>query len=145
MEKKLLFQRFIKAFTFTILIIGGLRTYAQQQISGKVIDDQKDPLIGVSITVKGAAKGTTTDAAGVYKLDVASGSTLVFSYVGFLNKEVVVGNQTIINLTLEADNKAIGELVVVGYGTQRKQDITSAVSVISMKDIGEQQIGRAHV
>lgn len=138
MEKKLLFQRFIKAFTFTILIIGGLRTYAQQQISGKVIDDQKDPLIGVSITVKGAAKGTTTDAAGVYKLDVASGSTLVFSYVGFLNKEVVVGNQTIINLTLEADNKAIGELVVVGYGTQRKQDITSAVSVISMKDIGEQ-------
>jgi TonB-dependent starch-binding outer membrane protein SusC len=140
MKKKLLLQRSIKAFAivFTLLVYGSFDAISQNMISGKIVDEKSDPLIGVSILVKGTQKGTSTDGNGSYRLEADRNATLVFSYVGYLTKEIAVGNQTSINLSLENDTKALGEIVIVGYGTQRKQDITSAVSVISMKDIGEQ-------
>lgn len=116
-----------------------LEAPAELQVTGTVLDDKGAGLPGVSVFVKNTQKGTTTDQNGRFILTVADDkAVLVFSFVGFEPQEVVVGNRTAINITLKVDIKALGEIVVVGYGSQRKQDITSAVSVINMKDIGEQ-------
>ncbi len=112
---------------------------ADLQVVGTVTDDKGVGLPGVSVFVKGTQKGTSTDQNGKFVLSVADNkAVLVFSSVGFEPQEVIVGNRTSINISLKVDVKALGEIVVVGYGSQRKQDITSAVSVINMKDIGEQ-------
>jgi TonB-linked SusC/RagA family outer membrane protein len=108
-------------------------------VTGKVTDESGIGLPGVSVVVKGSSVGTVSDAEGGFYVDVPDNGNqiLVFSFVGYLAKEVTVGNQTKIDVSLAVDNKALEEVVVVGYGTQRKRDITSAVSVISMEDIGE--------
>ena len=110
-----------------------------RDIKGKVTDDGGQPLPGVSIIVKGSSTGTVSNSDGAFSLSVPEGGNpiLVFSFVGYISKEVTVGNQTSYDVQLIVDSKALEEVVVVGYGTQRKRDITSAVSVISMEDIGE--------
>lgn len=108
-------------------------------VSGKVIDEKGDGLPGVSVIIKGSTQGTTTDGQGSYRLSVPNErATLVFSFVGYARQEIVVGTQTTLTVTLAPDDQTLNEVVVVGYGSQRRQDITSAVSVISMRDIGEQ-------
>ncbi|WP_310590469.1 TonB-dependent receptor [Dyadobacter sp. CY261] len=108
-------------------------------LAGKVSDENGTGLPGVSVVVKGSSTGTVSDADGRYSINLPeTGSpVLVFSFVGYVPKEITVGNQTSLDVQLAVDNKALEEVVVVGYGTQRKRDITSAVSVISMEDIGE--------
>ncbi|WP_420149457.1 SusC/RagA family TonB-linked outer membrane protein [Spirosoma sp.] len=108
-------------------------------VSGKVTDDKGSGMPGVSVVVKGSTTGTNTDSDGRYRIGVpGTSSVLVFSFVGYQKQEITVGNQTSVNVTLQPDDQTLGEVVVVGYGSQRKQDITSAVSVINMRDIGEQ-------
>ncbi|WP_461131215.1 SusC/RagA family TonB-linked outer membrane protein [Spirosoma aerophilum] len=108
-------------------------------VSGRVIDEKGAGLPGVSVVVKGTTQGTTTDGEGRYRLSApTTAATLVFSFVGYQKQEVLIGNQTGITVTLAPDDQTLNEVVVVGYGSQRRQDITSAVSVINMKDIGEQ-------
>jgi TonB-linked SusC/RagA family outer membrane protein len=98
--------------------------------------DGNEPLPGVSVVVKGSNAGTTTDIQGKYQLSVPENTaTIVFSFVGYISQEVVVGNRTRIDIKLEADIKALNEVVVVGYGTQKRGDITGAVASISAKDI----------
>lgn len=112
---------------------------AELQVVGTVTDDKGVGIPGVSVFVKGTQRGTSTDQNGKFSLSVADNKALlVFSSVGFEAQEVIVGNRTTFNITLKTDERAMSEVVVVGYGSQRKQDITSAVSVINMKDIGEQ-------
>lgn len=108
-------------------------------IAGRVTGDDGQGLPGVSIQVKGTVKGTSTDANGDYKLSLsdANGVVLVFSYVGYVSKEVAVGAQKIINIRLEADNKTLNEVVVVGYGTQRKRDITGSVVSVNEATLKE--------
>ncbi|WAC15431.1 TonB-dependent receptor [Dyadobacter pollutisoli] len=108
-------------------------------IKGKVSDDNGLALPGVSVVLKGSSTGTVTDSDGSYSLNIPESGTniLVFSFVGYVPKEITVGNQTSLNIELAVDTKALEEVVVVGYGTQRKRDITSAVSVINIDDIGE--------
>ena len=108
-------------------------------VKGKVADDSGQPLPGVSIILKGSSTGTVSDSEGNFALNVPENGNqiLVFSFVGYLSREIPVGNQTNYDIKLTVDSKALEEVVVVGYGTQRKRDITSAVSVISMDDIGE--------
>ncbi|KAA6436988.1 TonB-dependent receptor [Dyadobacter flavalbus] len=108
-------------------------------ISGKVSDEKATGLPGVSVILKGTSTGTVTDAEGNYSIQVPeTGSpVLVFSFVGYLPREVPVGSGSTMDIQMAVDNKALEEVVVVGYGTQRKRDITAAVSVISMEDIGE--------
>lgn len=124
-------------------------TLADVVVSGKVIDEKGDGLPGVSVIMKGSTQGTTTDGQGSYRLSVPNRgdrlaqATLVFSFVGYARQEVVVGTgsgqpQTNLIVTLLPDDQTLNEVVVVGYGSQRRQDITSAISVISMRDIGEQ-------
>ncbi|MGV3557879.1 SusC/RagA family TonB-linked outer membrane protein [Larkinella arboricola] len=108
-------------------------------VSGTVKDEKGEALPGVSIVLKGTTRGTTSNADGSYRLDVPeNNAVLIYSFVGYLSQEINVGSRTKIDVQLTVGDRSLDEVVVVGYGSQRKQDITSAVSVISMKDIGEQ-------
>lgn len=105
---------------------------ADQVVTGTVSDEKGDPLPGVSIVVKGQQRGTNTDAKGQYRISVPNGSaTLVFSFVGYLPQEIVVGNQTALSVTLKTDTKSLEEVVVVGYGTQKKINLTGAVDQVT--------------
>ncbi len=102
-----------------------------QNITGKVTDDKGVPLPGVNVTVKGTQKGTITDINGLYRLPVERGETIVFSFVGFKKQEVVVKEQKEINIALEQDQSKLNDVVVVGYGSQKKVNLTGAVGTIS--------------
>jgi len=102
-------------------------------ITGKVIDEKGEALPGVSIVVKGSSRGTTTDLQGAFTLSVPDeNSVLVFSFVGYLNEEIEVGNRSVIEVALKPDNKVLEELVVVGYGTQKKVNLTGAVATVDI-------------
>ena len=103
-------------------------------VTGQVTDgDKKEGLPGVSVVVKGTTQGTTTDAEGRFTLNVPDAqSVLVFSFVGYLSKEVTVGNQTGITVSLVADDKTLSEVVVVGYGVQKKVNLTGAISSVDL-------------
>jgi TonB-linked SusC/RagA family outer membrane protein len=105
-----------------------------RSVQGKVTDENGEGLPGVNILVKGTQVGTTTSVDGTFRLEVDSDkSVLVFSFVGYLSKEIQVGAQAILDVTLEIDNKTLDELVVVGYGTTKKVNLTGAVSQIDSK------------
>ncbi|MBU1820654.1 MAG: carboxypeptidase-like regulatory domain-containing protein, partial [Bacteroidetes bacterium] len=98
--------------------------------------DNNEPLPGVNVVVKGTSQGTTTNTSGSYQLNVPGpNSVLVFSFVGYLSTEVTVGNRQQINVQLEADVKALSEVVVVGYGTVKKSDLTGSVSSVSAEEL----------
>ena len=120
-----------------ILFISALSGFSlfAQEISGTVSGDGL-ALPGASVAVKGSTIGTITDSDGNYKITASPGKTVVFSYVGFKSKEIVLGNQTVLNVTLESDN-ALEEVIVIGYGTQKKSDLTGAVSSVNSKQINQ--------
>jgi TonB-linked SusC/RagA family outer membrane protein len=104
---------------------------AAKPVTGKVTSQSGEPLIGVTVVLKGTTTGTSTDVSGNYSLEVPdNGGVLVFSYIGFVAKEIAVGNATTIHVTLSADAKSLEEVVVVGYGTQKKGNLTGAVDQI---------------
>jgi len=109
-------------------------------ITGKVTDVDGQPMPGVNVVIKGTMQGTVTDAAGAYFLQVPDGnSILVFSFVGYANQEFFVGNQRAINVTLGEDTREIEEVVVVGYGTQKRSNITGSVTSVkpeAYRDMG---------
>lgn len=110
-------------------------------VSGTVLADDGEPLIGVSILVQGTTQGTVTDLDGNYSLEVQDANgVLVFSYTGYKAQEVPLNGQTVINVTLEVDVAALDEVVVVGYGTQRKVNLTGAVSVVTSEALDKRPI-----
>lgn len=127
MNKKLAFALLLGAF--------GTSTWAQQVITvkGTVKDAENNPVIGATVVVKGEAKGTTTDFDGNYTISVPQGKVLEFSYVGMQKSEVTV-NKSVINVRM-AEGEQLDEVVVIGYGTVRKSDLTGAVSSVSGKDL----------
>ncbi|GAB2536036.1 SusC/RagA family TonB-linked outer membrane protein [Spirosoma aerophilum] len=109
---------------------------ADQAVSGTVLDEKGTPLVGVNVQIRGTTRGTASDARGTYRIDVPNGnSVLVFSYIGYRKKEITVGNQSIINVSLETDAGALEEVVVVGYGTQKRSSLTGAVSTVTPKEL----------
>ena len=111
------------------------RIRQERTVSGVVTGDNGETLPGVSVVIKGTTKGTTTEADGNYRLSLPGGAgavTLVFSFVGYVSQETVVGNRSVINVQLATDNKSLSEVVVVGYGTQQKRDVTGAVGSIKI-------------
>jgi len=107
-----------------------------RDISGKVTDEKGEALPGVTVLIKGTTIGTATNANGEYTLSAPQETgTLVFSFVGYLTKEVSMGNAAVLNVTLATDAKALEEVVVVGYGTQKKSDVTGSVSQVKASDI----------
>lgn len=115
---------------------------ADKTVTGKVLSaDDGAALPGVSVVVKGTTTGTNTDADGNFKLTVRDGSAvLVFSAVGFEKKEITVGNNSVFNISLGVDQKTLNEVVVVGYGTQRKSQMTGAISQVTAKQLQEMPI-----
>ncbi|WP_460941564.1 SusC/RagA family TonB-linked outer membrane protein [Spirosoma daeguense] len=112
--------------------------FADRPITGRITDEKNEGLPGVSVLIKGTQRGTITDADGRYKLDVPDGNvSLVFSFVGYLSQEVAVGSQSSINLSLKADAKMMDEVVVIGYGTARKSDLTGAVGTVKTEQLME--------
>ncbi|WP_345241652.1 TonB-dependent receptor [Nibrella saemangeumensis] len=105
-------------------------------ITGKVIDDTNQPIPGVSIVLKGTTTGTSSAADGSYKLTIPDGNgTLVYSFVGYKSQEVAVSNRSVIDIRLETDTKALQEVVVVGYGTMKKSDVTGAITSVKTKEL----------
>ena len=118
-----------------LLLLVATSSFAQNAIKGKVSAKDGETLVGVNVAIKGTTRGTNTDANGTYKLDVPNGSTLVFSYIGYLTKEVAVGSQATIDVVLDVNDKTLNEIVVVGYGSQVKKEVTGAVQTITAKEI----------
>ena len=104
--------------------------FAQKAISGVVTDELGEPLIGVSVTVQGTSTGVSTDLDGKYSINAREGQTINFSYVGMNPVAVKVGNQSVIDVTMQQNAENLDEVVVVGYGKQKKSSITGAVSAI---------------
>ncbi|HEX9958961.1 MAG TPA: TonB-dependent receptor [Fibrella sp.] len=105
---------------------------AEIPVSGTVSDETGQALPGVSVVVKGTSRGTSTDATGLFRLSVPDqNSVLVFSYVGYEPQEIAVNTQTAFTISLKTDNKSLNEVVVVGYGTQKKADLTGAIATVS--------------
>ena len=100
-----------------------------------VVSDTQGPLIGVNVRVKDSATGVITDINGKYSLEVPSNSTLVFSYIGYLNQEHKVGNKGVINVVMVEDTKQLEEVVVVGYGYQRKSDVATSVASVKTDEL----------
>jgi TonB-linked SusC/RagA family outer membrane protein len=110
-------------------------------VSGTLTDEADNPLPGVNVLVKGTTIGTTSDAQGRYSLNVPDeNATLVVSFIGYTTQEIPVGNQTTINVKLLPDIRQLGEVVVVGYGTQKKTSVTGAISSVSSEQISVQPV-----
>ncbi len=108
----------------------------ERTVKGKVTDEANVGLPGVNILIKGTQMGTASDAEGNYSLSIPDGQVvLVYSYVGFLTKEMPVGDKSVMNLAMQADDKQLSEVVVVGYGTVKKSDLTGSVSSVSADEI----------
>lgn len=99
-------------------------------VKGQVKDKNNETIIGVNVVVKGTSMGTATDIDGNYTLEVPPGAVLQFSFIGYLTKEVTVGDRTVVDVVLEEDTKQLEEVVVVGYGTQKKESLTGAMQVV---------------
>ena len=120
----------MKNFLMILFLLASTSVFAQRiTVTGTVSDESGNPLPGTTVQVKGTTVGTTTGTDGKYSLEVGSQTaTLVFSFIGFVAQEINVNNQTVINVTLIAETTGLDEVVVVGYGTQKKSDITGTVS-----------------
>lgn len=118
---------------------------AQQanKVTGIVKDANGEPVIGANVTVKGQSIGTITDIDGRFVLDAPANSVLQITYIGFTSQDVKIGNKKEIVVTLAEDTETLDEVVVVGYGTQKKVNLTGAVGNVSMKDIGDRPITNA--
>jgi len=119
----------------------------QRVITGLVTDSDGTPLPSVSILEKGTTNGTLADAGGQYRITVTTANpVLVFSFVGYATQEVAVGSRSLVNMTLEASDIGLDEIVVIGYGTVRKRDLTGSVASIrgeEMRDIPSANISQA--
>jgi TonB-linked SusC/RagA family outer membrane protein len=114
-------------------LVSSVVVTAQTKYKGKVIaSDDKLPIIGASVRVKGAATGAITDVNGDFSLSLSPGNTLVISYIGYVTKEITVGTDVNLNITLIAGNNTLNEVVVTGYGSQRKKDLVGAVAVVDV-------------
>lgn len=132
----------------TILIISlatSVAVFAQdsgRMIGGTVTDSQGLPLPGVNVVIQGTLKGTITNADGTYQIEASSEDVLEFSFVGFSTLTVTVGNQRVVDVAMEEFVQGMDEVVVVGYGVQRKSVVTAAISSVDAETLERASIGR---
>ncbi|HEU4790723.1 MAG TPA: carboxypeptidase-like regulatory domain-containing protein, partial [Flavobacterium sp.] len=142
-------KKLLQQHRFGLFLIKGLVLYlgfctqatAQQMIQGKVTDENNQSLFGVSVAIKGTNKGTNTDAEGKYSIDAKNNATLVFSYIGFKSKQVVISNQTTVDVVLQEDSQALDEVVVTGVFDKR----TKMQSSVSISTLNAKQIDRVAI
>lgn len=121
-------------FSSALLLVSSL-TFAQSNVSGTVKDANGEPLIGVSVLEVGTQNGAVTDMYGNYKLNVKPGAKLKISYIGFTPRTVKAGSNS--QIVLQEDNTALNEVVVVGYGTMRRKDVTSSITTVKAEDLNQ--------
>ena len=126
-----------------IVLSAGVKSNKTQQvgdgriIKGTILDATGMPVIGANVMVKGTTNGTITDMDGKFSMEVDKNAILVVSYIGYANQEIKVGNQNTLSITMKEDAEALDELVVVGYGTVKKSDLTGSVGSVSMEDVNK--------
>lgn len=127
---KILLMKQLKAvFILLLMLVTSVSAFAQSRITGNIVDSTGEPVIGASVLVKGTSNGTITDIDGNFTLNAESG-TLVVSFVGYKTQEVPIGGKTQFNIVMEEDSEILDEVVVVGYGTQKKATLSGAVTVV---------------
>ncbi len=131
--------RILKCVLFlfcSLLMTNGL--YAQSKnITGTVTYDSNEPIIGVSVQIKGTGNGTVTDIDGKYSISADAGDVLVFSYLGMQSENVSVGTKTVIDLIMKEDSHMLTETVVIGYGSAKSKDLTSPIATINSESLGK--------
>ncbi|SFC16101.1 SusC/RagA family TonB-linked outer membrane protein [Spirosoma endophyticum] len=126
-----------------LLLLGQSYAFAQNaRVTGKVTGPDNQGLPGVNVQVSGTTTGTSSDAAGNFAINAASTASLVFSNIGYVGQTVPINGRSVINIQMAEDQKTLSEVVVVGYGTQRKVDVTGALTAISTKEFAQQPITR---
>jgi hypothetical protein len=115
--------------------VASAATPVNSKISGTIVDASGEPIIGASVLVKGTKLGATTDIDGNFTISNVSGSTLVISYVGMKTQEINISGKSHINVTMQDNTEMLSEVVVVGYGTQKKETMTGAVTAIGSKEL----------
>ena len=124
------------ALLLPVLLLAGLCSWAQVAVNGKITDEKQVGLPGVTIIVKGTQTATTTNAEGLFTINAPDKkSVLIISSIGFLSQEILIAGHTILNVSLAPDTKGLGEIVVIGYGSQTKKAVTGAVQTISEKEV----------
>lgn len=137
------FSTFISSavILFTLFLSGFAFAQDRIAVSGKVTDAATgETLIGVTVQVKGTTTGVTTDAVGAYAINAPATGTLVFTYLGYVRQEIAVNNRKTINVQLKASSEMLEQVVVVGYGTQKKTDVTGSVSQVKGEEIARQPV-----
>ncbi|WP_162097983.1 SusC/RagA family TonB-linked outer membrane protein [Marinilabilia salmonicolor] len=133
------FDKYIAISPVKSTQLPGIQDDKQKVISGVVVDAEGESIPGVTVTVKGSTTGTITDMSGVFELSIPVDSdVLVFSFIGMKSQEVVLGNQTRLEVTMEEEIMGLDEVVVVGYGTQKKKLITGATSQVNTEELTRQ-------
>lgn len=132
----LLYRAFASALFLLIYLFGALPSHAQQvQIKGRITESSGTPIVGASVVVKGTNAGATSDANGNYQVSAPSNGTLIFSSINYMEHQEAVAGRTTINVTLQSSNNILSDVVVVGYGTQRKKDVTGAVVKVNLEEM----------
>ena len=111
-----------------------------KKIKGRVVDEKGEPIVGATVKVKGSSEGTITDIDGNYSLTVPSNGTIEISYVGFTTQQLSIGNKQQHDITLYEDNKVLNEVVVVGYGSQKKINLTGSVASVDYKKLSDRPV-----
>ncbi|MBO5193443.1 MAG: carboxypeptidase-like regulatory domain-containing protein, partial [Bacteroidales bacterium] len=124
-----------KAVLAVLAMMLSFTAFAQVTVSGVVTDETDQPMIGAGVMQKGTGNGTVTDIDGKFTLVVPSDAVLVFNYISYKTVEVNVAGQTRLNVQLLPDNTVLDEVVVIGYGTMKRSDLTGSVSSVSAKSI----------
>ena len=136
MQSKLITNKHLlrKILSFAFFLLVSTYAFAQNAVTGTVMDNTGMPLIGVSVVEKGTTNGSVTDIDGKYTVNVEKGKTLVFSYIGYVTQEVEVQSNTI-NITLSEDAQLLDEVVVIGYGSMERKDVTSSITTVKAEDL----------
>lgn len=129
------FKRKLMAFWLFLWVgIPFMLAQSPMMISGRITDDLGEPMIGVSVLEKGTSNGVITNMEGNYSLKVKQGAVIVYSYIGYVTQELKAVSERM-NITMKEDTRTLDEVVVVGYGVQKKSDLTGAISSVKAEDI----------
>ncbi|MEI3117712.1 MAG: TonB-dependent receptor plug domain-containing protein [Parabacteroides johnsonii] len=120
-----------------LLFFGSVSVFAQHVVKGRITDAKTgEPLVGVNVVLKGSSEsGTISDLNGNYSLSVSESSSLIFSYIGYVTQEISVKGKSVLDISLSEDMEALEEVVVIGYGTMKKSDLTGSLSSVKSEDL----------
>jgi len=140
-------KKVLKVFLTLLILSAGISgAKAQITVTGTVTDTENQPVIGANVVVKGTTFGTLTDINGKYSINVpTTSSILTFSFIGFMTRELVVGTNTLIDVVLETEATALSEVVVVGYGTQKRANLTGSVSTVQGETLTDYPLPNAAI